>query len=934
MVLLKSFKTYFGCRTGPPPSPPHSAAPQLGATSSTSHAVPPAPATVDDGEGKLGIPPKPIAAPPDPATALPPSTGASPPPTSTAMACAAPHTSSSTLLTERQIEVMLYRLNDLVMANPDQSAFAVASFSEATIRGSKAVLDMVSKVPMFGLWAPPVKAVFVIWGLYLSSGKAKAAASALAQTLISMGNFIKEHPAQTGSMQAIFARSRLPRPPPVPDYFVSRSTDLDRVEAIFRSSTPDSPQHVFLFGVGGLGKSTLARRFLAGVPSSARTEFLPCVDLNSKDKLLDGLFRLRSTPIQSGEEPYAAPEAELKSMSDTFLVLDNFETPYKKDATGTKEIVERLVHFSKIHLLITTRNPELAKQIPSLRKIDLSSLDENAARELFLTGAGSKHADDHALQPLLQELSGHPLAIRLVSAQAADVTSLEPILEAWREAGSDFVDESEDDKERSLTVTLNYSFKSIKDTTNVVPLFSLLTSRYYGLSRRRVETTPGAFTDLQRSIRAVLSTSLAYCDDKNNLQVLPPIARYVRKQDGVSLGDKWFLPYIWLFSGFFLGRKDISPVLSSVPDLFIDAEWWSVMLYLIDFTGVWIACKDDEAVAAVVPSLAPPFDLCFSHVSFTVVNTYFNLIVDVVKKGEKLPSFNLGAALKGGMDRDLIDDMRDHLAHWRKQRVRLPRRRPPPQPFVGRQPELNLLLKLLDPSKNEHGLLVGPSGLGKTALALKILDRVSFRYHVEYLSCRDLRTEDFPNALFVFGVRRIQGEDPYVTLQRSLKDAKKVYLVVDDFDTIYKKDPDGVRSVIKQAIAKVPALKLLFVSTDSSLVKQIPNLITVELPPLSLDDARALFLSRQDTDKYRNDPQLPSLLELLGGLPSSVIEAANEAASSPSLAPVLERLKSERRGLSVEDQRDDGKKNGVEAEKKATSSTMGQDATGEPHPPD
>ncbi|GAA5863215.1 hypothetical protein JCM8547_002867 [Rhodosporidiobolus lusitaniae] len=324
--------------------------------------------------------------------------------------------------------------------------------------------------------------------------------------------------------------SRLPRPPPPPNDFVGRSVELDSLKTVFTASTSSGKRHVLLVGLGGIGKTSLARKMLEEAPLGVRTEFLPCSEVRSGAALLVQLFRLRSSPLQPGEEPYAALETELSKSSKTWLVLDNFETPWEADEERVKEVLEQLRSF-----------PASFKS--TFRPFDWPTLGNFFSSALRSTLRIPTFPSFSTNSPVIH----CPFAS---SAQAATFSSLKPVLANWRSRGHQFADKPGKSKEKSLAISLDMSFSSpsVQDAPLIVPFLSFFTSLPDGLSLERAQETPGTWAKLQAPIQALLSTSLASLNSCKKLYLLPPVRQYLLVQPPIRLPEPHLISFIHLYT--------------------------------------------------------------------------------------------------------------------------------------------------------------------------------------------------------------------------------------------------------------------------------------------------------------------------------------------------------------------------------------------------
>ena len=115
----------------------------------------------------------------------------------------------------------------------------------------------------------------------------------------------------------------------------------------------------------------------------------------------------------------AASELEAKiaaacTAAPTLAILDNLETPWRKDTAATEQRLGRLAAIESLRLIITVRGEPPRLPGPGARTLqDVERLDDADTRALFLRHAGDHFAADAALPGLLKALDGHPLSIEL-----------------------------------------------------------------------------------------------------------------------------------------------------------------------------------------------------------------------------------------------------------------------------------------------------------------------------------------------------------------------------------------------------------------------------------------------------------------------------------------------------------------------------------------
>src|SRR5262249_44344087 len=112
--------------------------------------------------------------------------------------------------------------------------------------------------------------------------------------------------------------------------------------------------------------------------------------------------------------------------------LDNAETPLlADDRVDTEDLLGRLAAVPALAVVATLRGAQPLG--PGWRRpLELRRLDEEAARQTFLAGTSGLFAEGGALDDLLRELEGWPLALTLLAYQARYYADLSELAGAWR----------------------------------------------------------------------------------------------------------------------------------------------------------------------------------------------------------------------------------------------------------------------------------------------------------------------------------------------------------------------------------------------------------------------------------------------------------------------------------------------------------------------
>ena len=259
-----------------------------------------------------------------------------------------------------------------------------------------------------------------------------------------------------------------------------------------------------------------------------------------------------------------------------------------------------------------------------------------------------------------------------------------------------------------------------------------------------------------------------------------------------------------------------------------------------------------------------------------------------------------------GLDGDARDQLHAHAERWRKSRalpVRSEQHAVPPtakaipnnlpshiSSFIGRKKELDDLRALIVGCRLLT--IVGPGGIGKTRLALRLAEEVLERYPdgVWFVDLSSIRDPEFiaqaiPTAMNIRLVPNVSIDE---TIIAELSD-KKVLLMLDNSEHLLA----GVAKIAKAILSRCPTVTL---ATTSREPLHVVGEQVYRLGSLS-DDGPQFFLERA----HEADPSMlfgeaefadvASLCKRLEGIPLA-IELACARLSSLSLKHLASRLKS------------------------------------------
>ncbi|KAK4704114.1 uncharacterized protein P7C70_g2096, partial [Phenoliferia sp. Uapishka_3] len=330
-------------------------------------------------------------------------------------------------------------------------------------------------------------------------------------------------------------------PPPQQDPLIGREEDVKLVvERLIKL------QHVAIVGVGGLGKTSLARAVIADPRANVigTPVFIACERLLQLRDFQLELLRLRAPKgLQVGETLEDAVQLELFS-EKRLLVLDNLLDNPSEAPADYLQFISTLADIPSVTLLITTRNHQLGKSFGPSRRIhapQLGGLSDDASEEFF---RAEFNGEDHSrelttpepfLSDLLSLLSGVPLAIKLVAAVARSETSLQDVIDMWKD-GTAWDNVGIEDRKHSLDVSLSLSFRHLSADT--ISLLRLLAELPHPISRQRRFASPAIRTAIDTALRCSIAqvevVKVRDFDaglDKEHqvVKLLEPVRQYLRR---------------------------------------------------------------------------------------------------------------------------------------------------------------------------------------------------------------------------------------------------------------------------------------------------------------------------------------------------------------------------------------------------------------------
>ena len=202
----------------------------------------------------------------------------------------------------------------------------------------------------------------------------------------------------------------------------------------------------------------------------------------------------------------------------------------------------------------------------------------------------------------------------------------------------------------------------------------------------------------------------------------------------------------------------------------------------------------------------------------------------------------------------------------------------PPADFTGRDAELDDLMRKIEGGGVAISGVRGMGGIGKTALALKLAERLAGRYHAAqlYVDLKGTSPQPVPVADAMAhvvrslnpGARVPESESELAALYRSVLHGKQALLLMDNAASAEQVEP------------LIPSAGCLLLVTSRQRFA-LPGLYPMDLDTLPPEKARELLL----TIEPRIGEHAGAIGELCGYLPLALRQAAGALAEHRDLAP-------------------------------------------------
>jgi tetratricopeptide (TPR) repeat protein len=314
--------------------------------------------------------------------------------------------------------------------------------------------------------------------------------------------------------------------PPDPNMIGRADRRKELVAAILGQERP-----IVVPGALGIGKTTLA---LAAAYDPAvvarfgaeRRFFVNLEPVPDADGVLRALANALGLDASGAAAAVQQAVVDFCAAKPALAILDNFETPWRKEEAATEATLGRLAAIEGLWLLVTARDEPPYIPGGGVKLRDVESLAFDDARALFLREAGAHHAADTALPKLLEALDGHPLSIELLAANAAGKPDLKGLAADWNDRHAAMLRRGDGDTRlTSLRVSLDISLAAIGPDSAAHRLLRLIALLPAGMAAADCVATlaDGAPTDAESGAAIRLEAARLASRRDDRWRLLAPV---------------------------------------------------------------------------------------------------------------------------------------------------------------------------------------------------------------------------------------------------------------------------------------------------------------------------------------------------------------------------------------------------------------------------
>ncbi|KAJ7448654.1 hypothetical protein B0H11DRAFT_1630388, partial [Mycena galericulata] len=312
--------------------------------------------------------------------------------------------------------------------------------------------------------------------------------------------------------------------PAKPKIFHGRDTEVKEIVLMLTQKFPR-------IAILGMGKTSLAKAALHHPNITAKYSnrfFVPCDSATTSLEIAALIgAHLCLKPARNPVKPVIQC---LAKKTDCLLILDNSETTWEPLASrpGVEEFLSLITGLSHLALIITMRGAERPAKVAWTRPFlpPLKPLSPEAAREMFLDITDVYEVQE--IDQILRLTDNMPLALDLI-AHLVDYDGCAGVLSRWEMEKTTFLSKGHD-RQSNLDISIGISLSSPRliSVPGALDLLSLLSILPDGLSDAELQQSQLPIRDVLACKAALLGTSLAFSDNKNQLKSLVPIREHMQ----------------------------------------------------------------------------------------------------------------------------------------------------------------------------------------------------------------------------------------------------------------------------------------------------------------------------------------------------------------------------------------------------------------------
>ncbi|MGN1040689.1 MAG: NACHT domain-containing protein, partial [Candidatus Fimimonas sp.] len=195
--------------------------------------------------------------------------------------------------------------------------------------------------------------------------------------------------------------------------FLGREDKIAEIDDFFNHGK----KVVCLCGVGGMGKTTLAKMYAKAHPETPTAIFYCSVGEDNLKNAVVGLQPEHDLPDfaqMSFEEKFTLRISQLQKLANrTLIVVDNFNADF--NTQENQDVLDLLGTLSQCRFLISSRNEKISRE--DVGKVDVGSLNEAQLAELFYRDSHCQRNEqnDVAISRLIEITNGHTMTVELAA---------------------------------------------------------------------------------------------------------------------------------------------------------------------------------------------------------------------------------------------------------------------------------------------------------------------------------------------------------------------------------------------------------------------------------------------------------------------------------------------------------------------------------------